>query len=181
MSRGARCTPDAPSLVVLFGLDWLVPFATYPIGYWDFIASAMGVVWTLAAEVTFYAMAPWLLRSTRTAVALLIVSFATRLVVFWIVGYDTPTLYVIWSYFFFPATLMFFPLGHFAQQLGRRYPIGLPGSLIALALAALLSSLEGTPTADFPISYGAAISFAISLPAYSRRRKTAGSSTSAAI
>jgi len=153
---------EAVPLTALFGMDWLVSFGAYPKAYWDFIPSSMGIAWTLAAELTFYAMAPWLLRSPRIAASLFALSFVVRIAAYWFAG-DQPT-YVIWSFFFFPATLMFFLLGYFAQRLGSRYPIGLLPSLIALAMAALLSSLDIQVSVDLPASYFSVICFAVALP-----------------
>ena len=48
--------------MALFGLDSLVAFESYPHTHWTFIPSSMGIAWTLAAELTFYSVAPWLLR-----------------------------------------------------------------------------------------------------------------------
>src|SRR5262249_52497545 len=151
------------------GMDWLVAFKSYPQTYWDFLPSSLGIAWTLAAELTFYAMAPWLLRSARVAIALFALSVALRIGALWLVE---GRLYVIWSYFFFPATLMFFLLGHFARQFGTRYSIGLMGSLALLAMAAILSCLGyARVSVDFPAEYGAAVCFALALPGLFRATK----------
>src|SRR5262249_20099218 len=136
---GGLPTPfEALPVVGLFGMDWLGAFKSYPQTYWDFLPSSLGIAWTLAAELTFYAMAPWLLRSARVAIALFALSVALRIGALWLAE---GRVYVIWSYFFFPATLMFFLLGHFARQLGTRYSIGLMDSLALLPMAAILSGL----------------------------------------
>jgi peptidoglycan/LPS O-acetylase OafA/YrhL len=164
------------SSVFLFGSDWLASFTTYPNVNLGFFARGTEVGWTLGIELTFYLLAPWLLRSTRLALTALAASTAIRIAVFLILG---PTVfagaggfyfgerspsYLIWSYFSFPSTLMFFLLGHFA----RRIPgvkIGSPWSSLALlAAAAWLSTRESPVSVDYLPSYGAAILFAIALP-----------------
>lgn len=171
------------SSIFLFGSDWLASFTTYPNVNLGFFARGTEVGWTLGIELTFYLVAPWLLRSTRLALTALAASTAIRIAVFLILG---PTVfagggeyyfgeripsYLIWSYFSFPSTLMFFLLGHFA----RRIPfvtIGAPWpSLALLAAAAWLSSRESPISVDYLPSYGAAILFAVALPGIFRATK----------
>ena len=59
------------SAIFLFGSDWLVPFAHYPGQYFGFFPIRTEIGWTLGAEMTFYLLAPWLLRSDRLALAAL--------------------------------------------------------------------------------------------------------------
>src|ERR1700732_4677997 len=83
--------------------------------------------------MTFYLLAPWLLRSDRLALAALVGSMAVRIVVFFVVGPHALTwiTYIIWSYFFLPSTFMFFMLGHLA----RRVPyVGTAGPWPAFAI-----------------------------------------------
>ena len=152
------------SSAVLLGSDWIIAFWTYPTNYWENFPHAAGVGWTLGAEFTFYLMAPWLLRSMRATIVLLAVSFAIRLGVFMLVGPANSLLYVKWSYFFFPATLMFFLLGHLARRLSEGFPIGPAGSLALLAAAVLCSCLDSPISVDRPWSYLSCICFAASLP-----------------
>ena len=106
------------SAIFLFGSDWLVPFAHYPDQYFGFFPFRTEIGWTLGAEMTFYLLAPWLLRSDRLAFAALVGSMAVRIVVFFVVSPHPPSLqeYIIWSYFFLPSTFMFFMLGHLARR-----------------------------------------------------------------
>ena len=73
------------SAIFLFGSDWLVPFAHYPDQYFGFFPFRTEIGWTLGAEMTFYLLAPWLLRSDRLAFAALVGSLAVRIVVFFVV------------------------------------------------------------------------------------------------
>ena len=73
------------SAIFLFGSDWLVPFAHYPEQYFGFFPFRTEIGWTLGAEMTFYLLAPWLLRSDRLAFAALVGSLAVRIVVFFVV------------------------------------------------------------------------------------------------
>src|ERR1700728_1709082 len=78
------------SAIFLFGSDWLVPFVHYPEAYFGFFPLKPDIGWTLGAEMTFYLLAPWLLRSDRLAAAALVGSMAVRIVVFFVVGPQTP-------------------------------------------------------------------------------------------
>jgi peptidoglycan/LPS O-acetylase OafA/YrhL len=164
------------SSIFLFGSDWLASFTTYPNVNLGFFARGTEVGWTLGIELTFYLLAPWLLRSTWLALTALAASTAIRIAVFLILG---PTVfagggeyyfgerspsYLIWSYFSFPSTLMFFLLGHFARRIPA-VTIGAPWpSLALLAAAASLSCRESPVSVDYVPSYGAAVLFAIALP-----------------
>jgi len=157
------------SAIFLFGSDWLVPFAHYPDQYFGFFPFRTEIGWTLGAEMTFYLLAPWLLRSDRLALAALVVSMAVRVVVFFVVGPHTLPFatYIIWSYFFLPSTFMFFMLGHLA----RRVPyIGTAGPWLSFAIliaAVWFVSRNGWPPAGdwFPINdYPAVVLFALALP-----------------
>lgn len=100
-----RYGPGDPLSAALIGSDWVVAF-TGGFPFPPYLAPA----WTLGAEVTFYAMAPFLLRSTPACIALLLASITVRLYT----AHDME-----FAYHFFPATLMFFLLGHFAQKIIR--------------------------------------------------------------
>jgi hypothetical protein len=109
---------------VLFGTDWLIAFWTYPTRYWGVLPYGAGIGWTLGAELTFYLIAPWVLRSSRIALALTVASALVRLAVAILLPLDDNGLYVTWGYFFFPAMLVFFMLGHYANMISRAFPLG---------------------------------------------------------
>jgi peptidoglycan/LPS O-acetylase OafA/YrhL len=164
-----RSLPGVFSAIFLFGSDWLVPFAHYPEAYFGFFPLKTDIGWTLGAEMTFYLLAPWLLRSDRLAVAALVGSMAVRIVVFFVVGPQTPAFstYIIWSYFFLPSTFMFFMLGHLARRVPYIETAGRwPAFAILIAAAWFVSRNDWTPAGDwFPINdYVAAVLFALALP-----------------
>jgi peptidoglycan/LPS O-acetylase OafA/YrhL len=164
-----RSLPGVFSAIFLFGSDWLVPFAHYPEAYFGFFPLKTDIGWTLGAEMTFYLLAPWLLRSDRLAVAALVGSMAVRIVVFFVVGPQTPAFstYIIWSYFFLPSTFMFFMLGHLARRVPYIEAAGRwPAFAILIAAAWFVSRNDWTPASDwFPINdYVAAVLFALALP-----------------
>ena len=157
------------SAIFLFGSDWLVPFAHYPEQYFGFFPFRTEIGWTLGAEMTFYLLAPWLLRSDRLALAVLVGSLAVRVVVFFVVGPQAPSfaLYIIWSYFFLPSTIMFFMLGHLARRvpyIGTAGPW--PSFAIFIAAVWFVSRTGWPPDRDwFPINdYAAVVLFALALP-----------------
>jgi peptidoglycan/LPS O-acetylase OafA/YrhL len=149
----------------LFGTDWIVVFWTYPRGYLEVFPEALAVGWTLGAELTFYLVAPWVLRSPKTAIFLFLLSAMIRLGVAATLPIETHTVYILWSHFFFPATLMFFLLGHFANVIGRSLVPGVAISIAALALAAMFSWLDSPPiTVDRLPAYLSCLCFAAALP-----------------
>jgi peptidoglycan/LPS O-acetylase OafA/YrhL len=150
--------------VTLFGTDWLAAFWAYPERYWGTFPDALRVGWTLGAELTFYLIAPWSLRSGKIAVVLLLMSAIVRFGVATVIPIEASRLYVTWSYYFFPATLMFFMLGHFANIIARSLPLGATVSIVALALAAFFSWLEPPISVDRLPSYLSCLCFAAALP-----------------
>jgi peptidoglycan/LPS O-acetylase OafA/YrhL len=149
--------------VLLLGTDWIVPFWSYPEQYWGTFPQGLGIGWTLGAELTFYLIAPYVLRSWKLALALFALSAATRAGVALTVPISAGT-YVIWSYFFFPATLMFFLLGHFANMLRQSLPLRNTISIATLALALFLSWIEPRVPVDRFASYASCVCFAAALP-----------------
>jgi peptidoglycan/LPS O-acetylase OafA/YrhL len=157
------------SAIFLFGSDWLVSFAHYPEGYLGFFPIRTEIGWTLGAEVTFYLLAPWLLRSDRLALAALVGSVAVRIVVFFVVGPQGPAsdTYIIWSYFFLPSTFMFFMLGHLARRVPYIGTAGLwPAFAILIVAAWFVSRNHWGPAGDwFRFNdYAGIVLFALALP-----------------
>jgi peptidoglycan/LPS O-acetylase OafA/YrhL len=68
--------------------------------------------WTLGVELSFYAIAPIILRNKAILLRLLTASLATRTALLWIgLGTQDP-----WTYRFFPAELSLFILGALSCQ-----------------------------------------------------------------
>jgi peptidoglycan/LPS O-acetylase OafA/YrhL len=101
----------------IFGMDWRIEFAAYPGFHWQAAAPAFGQVWTLAAELTFYVVAPCLLRSWRLVWAVLLVSVTVRAAFVYSFGFDNR-----WTYMFLPSTFLFFLIGHLAHHATYRLP-----------------------------------------------------------
>jgi peptidoglycan/LPS O-acetylase OafA/YrhL len=148
---------------LLFGSDWLVAFWDYPRQYWGSFPAGTEAGWTLGAELTFYVIAPFALRSRRAALALLAGSAAVRLIAFLVVPRDAQAL-VIWTYFFFPSVLMFFMLGHFGYAISRRFAPGtLASSLVLICAMALSAWSPDGPANDLSMHLSAGF-FALALP-----------------
>ena len=144
-----------------FGLDWVVAFAAYPAFHWDAAMPGLNQAWTLGAELTFYILAPWLLRSRWPVVIAFVLSVATRA---WFVhahGFDDR-----WTYMFAPSTFLFFLLGHFMQSASQRMHwlrrgwVG-AGCLLGSALFLMIPRYTEWDTLRFWL---AALAFALSLP-----------------
>lgn len=111
------------SNLLIFGQDW-VSFVGVSNGQMVFTTNFLhsdfllfkGLLirqaWTLGVELTFYALAPFILRSSRMMILLLILSLSVRGLLFSIgLGADDP-----WTYRFFPAELAFFLFGALSNQ-----------------------------------------------------------------
>jgi peptidoglycan/LPS O-acetylase OafA/YrhL len=102
----------------LIGSDWRLSFADYPAAHWGAMLDGLHPAWTLGAELTFYLVAPLLMRSWKLGVALLALTFGTRACFVWHVG---PGLHEPWTYYFAPSTFCFFLFGHFICRAGLRW------------------------------------------------------------
>jgi peptidoglycan/LPS O-acetylase OafA/YrhL len=152
--------PEKLANVFLIGADTMVAFAHYPNFHFNLLS--IGQAWTLGAELTFYVLAPFGLRSWKLAAGLLIGSLATRAACIVAVGgFDAH-----WMYLFFPATLCFFLLGHFARCAGARWRLvrhpATGGALLVLAFGCLLYG--GPALWDSVCFWIATLCFAAALP-----------------
>jgi peptidoglycan/LPS O-acetylase OafA/YrhL len=109
--------------LALFGQDWLM-FAGVNDGqlvfapdfneseYLLYTGLLLPQAWTLGVELSFYALAPFIVRNRKTMLLLLFVSLAVRGALIWMGrGTQDP-----WSYRFFPAELSLFLLGALSAQ-----------------------------------------------------------------
>lgn len=116
------------SNIILFGQDWIM-FTGIRDGSFQFVSNfyesevvvATGLLvpqaWTLGVELTFYLIAPFVLRRLRLMIALLFASMLVRAYLMYTgLGFVDP-----WSYRFFPAELSLFLLGSLSHQLWRPY------------------------------------------------------------
>jgi peptidoglycan/LPS O-acetylase OafA/YrhL len=74
----AASLPDKLTGIFLLGMDWRVAFASYPETHFDAAIGGLHQAWTLGAELTFYLLAPLLMRSWKIGAALLVASFGLR-------------------------------------------------------------------------------------------------------
>jgi peptidoglycan/LPS O-acetylase OafA/YrhL len=109
-------------------------------------------------------MAPFILRSNRVALMLLLGSAAVRAAIYATVARNDPG-FVNLTFFFFPATFMFFLLGHFGAVACRHRAINLAGSLGFLGVAIALCYGAGNQvTFDGWLSHLLPVCFALALP-----------------
>jgi peptidoglycan/LPS O-acetylase OafA/YrhL len=145
----------------LFGIDWRVSLVTYPLPYLGATIPGLSQAWTLGVELTFYLLAPWLLRSWKVALAALLASAAIRASVIWYGGYHP-----IWSYTFLPGTLVFFLIGHFGRFAGDavrqlRWPVI---GFVLLAAGAAVSAATPLRPWDSLTFWASCILVAAALP-----------------
>jgi peptidoglycan/LPS O-acetylase OafA/YrhL len=105
--------------IVLVGSDWRVSFGDYPNEYFAAFPPMLNQAWTLGAELSFYLLAPFLFRSTKICLAVLVLSVAIRAYLVHRYGFDSS-----WTYHFFPAALMFFLLGHISRKICTKLNLG---------------------------------------------------------
>jgi peptidoglycan/LPS O-acetylase OafA/YrhL len=151
----------------LYGSDLMLSFWTYPKLYNAPLPHDLAIGWSLATELTFYALAPFILRSKIWPVVILSASVLSRIVLnaAFPIGNDA-TVWTAWCYVFFPATVMFFMLGHLTRQLHKKLKLPSWSAWLAIALgvAALLRQ-DGNPVFDNKYFYLAIGLFAVALPA----------------
>ena len=164
---------DQFTKIFIFGQDWRIPFAEYPNPHFAATFLFLEPSWTLGAELTFYLLAPLLLRSWQTAVAILILSFCARAAFVLVVG-DMQS-HPIWTYQFAATTIGFFLLGHLACRAGFRWP-ALRAPKVALYLVPacvvvmMFASHRGFDSPRFWISI---LCFTIALPSLFEATKDA--------
>ncbi|HEY1857589.1 acyltransferase family protein [Acidocella sp.] len=148
------------SSIFLFGIDWILAFGTYPNQDGAPFSAYLAQAWSLGAEVTFYVLAPLLVRSIAGSVLLLTFSLATRLSFVHVFGFS-----LTWTYHFFPATVWFFLLGHLARVVWEKWR--LPNWLgVPLLLGSIGVSVHGIPVSawDNTNFYAGIFLFAAALP-----------------
>jgi peptidoglycan/LPS O-acetylase OafA/YrhL len=112
---------DKLTKIFLLGQDWRVAFAEYPSQHFAATVPGLSQSWTLGAELTFYLMAPLLMRSWKIAACILLASLALRAGFVIMVG-DLKS-HPIWTYHFAATTICFFMLGHLTCRAAQRFPI----------------------------------------------------------
>lgn len=146
--------------VVLIGSDWRVSFGNFPLQDFSPFLPMLKIAWTLGAELTFYLLAPIFIRSKTLAATVLLASLATRFTVVYFYGYHN-----VLSYTFFPSTVMFFLLGHFARLFYERYSSQLGHALLAAGLLAAGFKTWGALGAfDGPWFYAFLVCFLVFVP-----------------
>ena len=146
------------------------------------MAMLVGQAWSLAAEVLFYLMAPFVVRSARSTAIALTVALAVR---FALIGiFHQPS--GVWGYYFFPGAVCMFLLGSASYHLGRSAPFkDVHAHVGFLALAALLTCFIWTAAKDWVVMPSASdgsidtprfwalyILFALSIPFIFQATKT---------
>lgn len=110
---------DKMTAIFLLGTDWRVSFGTPESQYFGGNIVGMSQAWTLGAELTFYVLAPMLMRSWKLAAALLLMSLALRASFVIALGRQ---IHDLWTYTFFPSTIVFFMLVHVAYRAAQQWP-----------------------------------------------------------
>lgn len=150
--------------IFLLGMDWRLAFASYPDLHFGATVHGLEQAWTLGAELTFYMVAPLLMRSFKIGLALLLISFGVRAAFVWQLG---PAVHDIWTYHFAVTTFGFFMMGHLICLAGHRWrPLPTPIIGVAFLVLSFAIMMFGGSYANFdtPRFWGAVVCFVIALP-----------------
>jgi peptidoglycan/LPS O-acetylase OafA/YrhL len=145
-----------------------------PQGFFDNRFMVEGQAWSLASELLFYALAPFVVRHPWRIAALLAASLALRWGLIFGLGFSSE----VWGYNFFPGTLCLFLLGSLAYHLYARVKtraaarsigvaVGVAIALFALASiwreggVLMIDRVRGYDTAPLWLAY---VALALSLP-----------------
>lgn len=142
----------------IIGGDWTMAFHSYPKAYCPFPAT-ISQTWSIATELSFYMIAPFLLRLPKIMLLCFIGSLGLRLVFEWNFGFHQA-----WDYHFPITALWFFLLGHLTQTI-QMFRENKYIGVILLILSGIFIKL--TMTDGSMISkyfYLSIICFALSLP-----------------
>ncbi len=158
---------DLLSGFFLLGSDWLLSFAAYPEAYTAPTPHGLEPGWSLAAEMTFYLFAPFVLRSRILPLLILAASVVVRTV---LVGRFPQTgnlpVWNSWCYYFFPSIAFYFMLGHLGRQFHKSFSLPAAAGWVGLAVAVLLCVIQdGNYPYDNAYFFLAIVVFAMSLPA----------------
>jgi peptidoglycan/LPS O-acetylase OafA/YrhL len=147
--------------IFLIGQDWRISFLTDPATRYSAAITGMQQSWTLAAELTFYVVAPFLMRSWKIGAALLLISFGVRACFVAALGTDVDD---TWTYHFIVTTFGFFMLGHLACLLGKPLASPLIGIVLTVASFAVMYFSSSYGSFDTPRFWGSVLLFALALP-----------------
>lgn len=147
--------------IFLLGGDWVLAFQAYPNEKTPFLPS-LGQAWSVSAELTFYLLAPFVLRSLPATVSLMVFSLVTRITLEHIYG----GFHQAWDYHFFPSALWFFLMGHLSRKIYDGGFLRFRGSSVILLISSLLMLAGTRHTGGFvsPFFYSSIICFALALP-----------------
>jgi peptidoglycan/LPS O-acetylase OafA/YrhL len=159
---------DFATSFLLIGSDLISSFWLYPAPHTELYPIGLGLAWSLATELTFYAIAPFLLRSNVACIILLVASGLWREAVNMKFPLETTDVNIwnAWCYYFFPATVLFFMLGHLSRELYKRLPMPRWMGFAGIGVAALICFIQdATYNFENVNFYFAIILFSVSLPA----------------
>lgn len=149
--------------ISLIGTDWRLLLPDYPALRTQATLPPISQAWALSLELTFYLIAPFLLRSWKTVAIVLVASVAWRIYMIQPPGQFNANL----RYVFFPAVVCFFLMGHAARLSSERLP-ALKSGWVGLAMLAIsiLSMTAPGPWVywDTPRFWLSVCAFSLALP-----------------
>jgi peptidoglycan/LPS O-acetylase OafA/YrhL len=152
---------DKTVAVFLIGFDWGMIIAQNP--YVVGLSSA----WTLAPELFFYLVAPFLMRSRKTGLGALVIFLGVRL---GFVAANGTEFQGLWTYMFAPSSYCFFLLGHVVCLSSARWrSLASPVFGVALLLVSF-GTMAFAPVGGFdgPRFWASVLCFTLALPGFFR-------------
>ena len=148
--------------------------AAMPDGFFDNHFMVVGQAWSLASELLFYGLAPFVVRSLPRIAVLFAASLALRWGLIFGFGFSSE----VWGYNFFPGTLCLFLLGSLAYHLYARLKTRGAAKVAGVALGAGIAAfslwsigrqggvllIERATGYDTPLLWLAYVGFALAMP-----------------
>src|SRR5262249_4669379 len=155
---------DILTNIMLLGADWNLAFSHYPQLHWDATPNGLHQVWTLGAELTFYLIAPFLVRRISWLAAICLLSVFIRVVIVSL-GF-TGELRDTWNYHFIGSTMCFFLFGALIEWASRRFTILNSHAVGYAAIGVSVAIMAVLPDRGFetPRLWASLIFFVIGLP-----------------
>jgi peptidoglycan/LPS O-acetylase OafA/YrhL len=147
--------------ILILGMDWRISFAEGG-NHWAAALDGLHQTWTLALELTFYLLAPLLVRSKAALVVAFVASAALRGGFAW---HFNGALVEPWTYIFFPTSLCFFALGAISYHIGQLWPATARPVAALAFLAVAIAAMTRIPGAfDHPAFWLSIWCFSAALP-----------------
>lgn len=149
----------------LIGADWNLNFGSLPADNWNAVPEGLHPAWTLGAELSFYLIAPLLVRDWRVILGAFLASLILRGL---FVAHLGTHIVERWTYYFLPSTLLFFLAGQGICLLAQRFTVLASHRLgcVATAVSMLIMLFTHDQGFDIPRLWWSIGCFTLGLPGF---------------